>query len=117
VTAVKALTTPENAPVMHLWDSHPEAASWPPKIAEHHFTVAQALRPGLLAIIADHLAFNAPVVLEGDYVLRGLAVGFGGAVRAVVVSEDDRPARRQLRRPRTWPGPARPCRRQHLGRR
>ena len=90
VTAVKALTTPENAPIMHLWDSHPEAAGWPPeKIAEHHFTVAEALRPGLLAIIADHLAFNAPVVLEGDYVLPDLAVGFGSAVRAVVVSEDD----------------------------
>ena len=90
VTAVKALTTPESAPIMHLWDSHPEAAAWPPaKIAEHHFTVAEALRPGLLAIIADHLAFNAPVVLEGDYVLPDLAVGFGSAVRAVVVSEDD----------------------------
>lgn len=76
VTAVKALTTPENAPIMHLWDSDPEAASWAPeKVAEHHFTVAEALRPGLLAIIADHLAFNAPVVLEGDYVLPDLAVG------------------------------------------
>lgn len=90
VTAVKALTTPENAPIMHLWDSHPGAASWPPeKVAGHHFTVAEALRPGLLAIITDHLAFDAPVVLEGDYVLPDLAVGFGGAVHAVVVSEDD----------------------------
>jgi 2-phosphoglycerate kinase len=89
VTAVKALTSPEQLPALHLWD-HPGAAGWSPEeIAELHFTVADALRPGVLAVIADHLAFAAPVVIEGDYLTPDLAAGFGGAVRAIVVTEDE----------------------------
>jgi len=90
VTAVKALTTADQAPVLHFWDNHPQAAAWPPeKIAELHFTVAEAVQPGLAAVIADHVAFDAPIVLEGDYLLPDLAVGFDARVRALVVHEDD----------------------------
>ncbi|MFD7027407.1 AAA family ATPase [Streptomyces sp. NPDC059917] len=90
VTAVTALTTPRQAPALHFWNTHPEAAAWPPDaLADLHFTVAEALRPGLRAVIEDHLAFDAPVVLEGDYVLPELAAGYDGAVRAVVVQEAD----------------------------
>ena len=90
VTALKALTTPHQAPELHFWDTHPEAADWPPqRIARQHFEVADALRPGLLAVIADHIEFGAPVVIEGDYVTPDLAAGFGAAVRAVVIAEDD----------------------------
>jgi 2-phosphoglycerate kinase len=102
VTAVKALTTPEQLPAVHLWDTHPEAATWTPeKIAELHFTVADALRPAVLAVVADHLEFAAPVVIEGDYLTPDLPAGFAGfddfagldgfrgAVRVVVVTEDE----------------------------
>lgn len=75
-----------------MWNTHPEAAAWPPdKLTELHFTIAGTLRPGLRAVIEDHLAFDAPVVIEGDYVLPDLAAAYGGAVRAVVVHEADRP--------------------------
>jgi 2-phosphoglycerate kinase len=90
VTAVKALTTAEQLPLLHYWDTHPEAGSWAPgRIAELHLAVADMLRPALLAVIADHLDFRAPVVVEGDYLVPELASGFGCAVRAVIVDEPD----------------------------
>lgn len=90
VTAVKALTTADQAPILHFWDNHPEAAAWPPeKIAELHFATAEVLRPGLAAVIADHLAFDAPIVLEGDYLLPDLAADFDARVRALVIHEED----------------------------
>ena len=90
VTALKALTTPAQLPMLHLWDTDPEVQTWTPqRVAEQSIALAEALRPGFAAVIADHLEFAAPVVLEGDYLLPELATGFGGAVRAVVVSEPD----------------------------
>jgi 2-phosphoglycerate kinase len=90
VTAVKALTTPEQAPMLHLWDTDPRVREWTPaRIAEHTIAVAEALRPGFEAVIADHIEFAMPVVMEGDYLLPELVAGFGGAVRAVVVAEPD----------------------------
>jgi 2-phosphoglycerate kinase len=90
VTALQALTTPEQLPILHLWDTQPEARTWTPgRIAAHTIAVAEAMRPGFEAVIADHLEYAAPVVMEGDYLLPDLASGFGGAVRAVVISEPD----------------------------
>src|SRR5258707_8532988 len=55
VTALKALTTAKQLPLLHYWDTHPEAGGWgPEKIAELHLAVADSLRPGLEAVIADH---------------------------------------------------------------
>jgi 2-phosphoglycerate kinase len=90
VTALRALTTPQQSPVLHYWDTHPEVRSWAPeRIAELHFAVADALRPGVEAVIADHIEYGAPVVFEGDYLVPELAAGFGGAARAVVLGEPD----------------------------
>jgi 2-phosphoglycerate kinase len=90
VTALKALTTPEQSPMLHRWDAQPEAHEWPPtRIAEHTIAVAEEMRPGFEAVIADHIEFGMPVVFEGDYLLPELAAGFGDAVRAVVISEPD----------------------------
>ncbi|MFE2064554.1 AAA family ATPase [Streptomyces sp. NPDC059467] len=90
VTALQALTTPQQSPMLHYWSTHPEARSWAPeRIAELHFAVADALRPGVEAVIADHIKFGAPVVFEGDYLVPELADGFGGAARAVVLGEPD----------------------------
>ncbi|MFI5775851.1 hypothetical protein [Nocardia sp. NPDC051570] len=88
VTALHALTTPEHHPILHYWDTHPEMlAAQPERIADMHFAVADALRPGFEAIIADHVDAGAPVVFEGDYLMPDLVAGFGGAVRAVVLAE------------------------------
>ncbi|WP_424215855.1 hypothetical protein ACN20G_27275 (plasmid) [Streptomyces sp. BI20] len=90
VTAVTALTTPAQLPVLHFWDTHPEAAHWPAeRIAELHLTMAEALLPAVRAVVEDHLAFDAPVVMEGDFILPELAAEYPGAVRALVVTEDD----------------------------
>lgn len=88
--AVKAMTTPEQQPLLHYWDTHPEAGGWPPaKIAELHLSVAETLRVAHHTVVADHVEFQAPVVLEGDYLLPDLAVGFDGKVRAFVLAEPD----------------------------
>jgi 2-phosphoglycerate kinase len=90
VTALKALTTPEQQPMLHFWEKHSEFTSWPPEqIAARHFEVASALRPAYAAVIADHVEFAAPVVFEGDYLLPELAAEAGTAVRAVVLDEQD----------------------------
>ena len=90
VTGLRAMTTAEQEPALHFWDTHPEAWSWPPeRIADLHLAVCEAVRPGLRAVIADHVESAAPVVFEGDYLLPDLAEGFGGAVRAVLLAETD----------------------------
>lgn len=90
VTALQAITTPEQQPVLHFWETHPEFRSWAPEeIAARHFEVASALRPAYAAVIADHVEFAAPVVFEGDYLLPELAAEAGTAVRAVVLDEQD----------------------------
>ncbi|HEY0804804.1 MAG TPA: hypothetical protein VGD84_07060 [Pseudonocardiaceae bacterium] len=91
VTALRVITTPRDQPLLHHWDTHPEARSWSPaQIADHHLSVSDVVLPGIGAVIADHLEFAAPVVLEGDYLVPELATGFGDAVRAVVLHEPDR---------------------------
>ena len=88
VTALQAITTPEQQPMLHFWETHPEFRSWTPtRIAARHFEVADALRPAYAAVIADHVEFAAPVVFEGDYLLPELATEAGPAVRAVVLDE------------------------------
>lgn len=90
VTALQAITTPEQQPLLHFWETHPEFRSWTPeRIAARHFEVANALRPAYAAVIADHVEFAAPVVFEGDYLLPELAAEAGTAVRAVVIDEQD----------------------------
>ena len=90
VTALQAITTPEQQPALHFWEMHPQFRSWAPEqIAARHFEVASALRPAYAAVIADHVAFAVPVVFEGDYLLPELAAEAGAAVRAVVLDERD----------------------------
>jgi 2-phosphoglycerate kinase len=91
VTALHALTAPAHLPELHFWHTHPEAHSWSPeRIAEQHFRLIEALRPGMRAVVEDHIEFGAPVVFDGDYLVPDLTTGFDGAVRAVVVSEPDK---------------------------
>ena len=89
-TALKALTTPEQQPLLHYWDSHPEAGSWSPaKTADLHLAAAESVQVAYRAVVADHVESRTPVVLESDVLLPGLALGFGKRVRAFVLEESD----------------------------
>jgi 2-phosphoglycerate kinase len=67
-------TTPEQQPALHYWSTHPEAVHLPAeKIMEQGFDVRAAMKPGLEAVIANHLESRTPIVLEGDYILPALA--------------------------------------------
>jgi len=90
VTALKTLTLPADMPTLHRWDTDPAARSMSADdIAELHLQVADEIAPGIRAVIADHLEFDAPVVLEGDYLVPELVSEFGDAVRGVVLHEPD----------------------------
>lgn len=89
VTALLALTTPATHPALHRWRSDPDAATWDPdRIVAHTLAVSAELAAGFRAVIADHLQYRAPAVLEGDYLTPDLVAGLEGA-RAVVISEPD----------------------------
>ena len=50
VTALQAITTPEQQPILHFWETQPQFRSWAPeRIAARHFEVAGALRPAYAA--------------------------------------------------------------------
>ncbi|EYT81165.1 hypothetical protein CF54_21115 [Streptomyces sp. Tu 6176] len=51
-------------------------------MVERQIAVAGALAPAVEAVVANHVDTDTPVVVEGDYVLPGLARP-GGLVRAV----------------------------------
>lgn len=97
VQIMKAMTTPEQQPVLHYWDTNPEARQLSPQeIVDLTVAVGEVMQPGLEAVIANHLLNSAPVVLDGDYILPSLAAkpSFAdlpnvGQVRAVFLHEPD----------------------------
>ncbi|MGA4837763.1 hypothetical protein [Streptomyces sp. G45] len=101
VEALLAVTRPEHLPEVHIWRTHPEAAyEAPDSVVRRQIAIARALAPAVEAVVANHVDTETPVIIEGDYVLPGLALakgtegtggpeGTGGLVRAVVVHEDD----------------------------
>ena len=89
VTALTAMTSQATHPWLHRWQTDPACRDWSPdEIVAHSIAVADQLAPAFRAVLADHLEYRAPVVIEGDYLLPDLAVGLVG-VRAVVISEPD----------------------------
>jgi 2-phosphoglycerate kinase len=72
--ALMQMTTPEQQPLLHYWDTHPEAYEWPAeKILEHFLSVCEQTAPAYVAVIANHLESDVPLILEGDYLLPSLA--------------------------------------------
>jgi hypothetical protein len=56
VTALKASTTPDQMPILHLWDNQPDARERAPaRVADLTIKVAEELRRGYEAVIADHV--------------------------------------------------------------
>lgn len=94
---MKVMTTPEQQPVLHYWDTHPEAAQLPPKeIVKLTVAVGEVMLPALEAVIVNHLLSFTPVVLDGDYLLPALAaqthfsgIPNAGQVRAIFMHEPD----------------------------
>lgn len=97
VEAVKAMTTPDQQPTLHYWDTHPEAMSWAPQqVVDLTQAVCDRLHPAAEAVVANHLDAGVPLVLEGDYLLPRLVtqVRFGvipaaARVRGVFLFEPD----------------------------
>jgi 2-phosphoglycerate kinase len=97
VIAVQRMTTPGQQPMVHYWDTHPDADSLPAsRLVELQIAVAEALRPALDAVIGNHLQTDTPVVIEGDYLLPSLAAQgsfaghpANGRVRSVFLHEPD----------------------------
>jgi 2-phosphoglycerate kinase len=97
VEALMAMTTPEAQPALHYWSTHPEAAHLPAgDILRLHLAVAAALGPALAAVVANHLATDTPVIVEGDYLVPGFAaedayagLAANGRVASVFLVEPD----------------------------
>ena len=89
VVILKQMTTPEQQPILHYWDTHAEGMEWTAeKIVELTISVIQVMAPGIEAVIDNHLEGNAPVLLEGDYLLPSL-VQHDKRVRGVFLYEPD----------------------------
>jgi 2-phosphoglycerate kinase len=95
--ALMRMTTPEQQPVLHYWQTHPEAQQLPAEeILQLHLATCHALAPAYEAVIANHLESDVPLVLEGDYILPALAAqtefgGFpnNGRVRGLFLHEEE----------------------------
>lgn len=89
-TAVKAMTTPEQQPVLHYWAQHAQTEEWTAqRILELTISVADALAQAVEAVVAAHLDYGPPVIMEGDYLLPALAARLGERVRMAFIHEPD----------------------------
>jgi 2-phosphoglycerate kinase len=95
---LRCMTTPEQLPRLHFWDTQPDAAQRldEAQLLAHIQAVGRELAPALEAVIANHLTDGPSLVLEGDFILPELAartdfagVSADGRVRAVLLYEDD----------------------------
>jgi 2-phosphoglycerate kinase len=97
---IEAMTTPAQQPTLHYWATHPEARELSPEeIVQLHVSVGRVMAPAVHAVMADHVEFRDPLLLEGDYLLPELLAPEGTRpkhlrrVRAVFVDE---PEQRQI---------------------
>jgi 2-phosphoglycerate kinase len=100
-TTIEAMTTPEQQPTLHYWATHPEARELSPEeIVQLHVSVGRVMAPAVHAVMADHVEFRDPLLLEGDYLPARAARAGGDApehlrrVRAVFVDEPEQQADR-----------------------
>jgi 2-phosphoglycerate kinase len=94
---LERMTTPEQQPAVHFWATHPDPGSLTAEeILGQGLELRRTMAIGLAAVIANHLAEQTPVVLEGDFIDPELAarVRFDdepndGRVRSVFLYEPD----------------------------
>ncbi|MBX3083917.1 MAG: hypothetical protein KF716_19940 [Anaerolineae bacterium] len=71
---LKRLTTPEQFPALHYWDTHPDAYLMPPEeMIKIGIAICHEMLPALEAVIDNHIESNVPIVLEGDFLLPALS--------------------------------------------
>jgi 2-phosphoglycerate kinase len=94
---LERMTTPTEQPVLHYWNTHPEAAQRSPEeIVKHAIAIGHVMAPALEAVIANHLDSQAPAVLEGDFILPVAATPFSESpVRALFLYEESEEQLRQ----------------------
>ncbi|MBM7784133.1 hypothetical protein [Tenggerimyces flavus] len=90
-TAVQAMTTPEQQPILHHWSAHAESREWTAEeIFDLTLAAAEALSPAVEAVVQSHLNHGPPVIMEGDYLLPALAGRIRSPrVRVVFLYEPD----------------------------
>ena len=95
---LKRLTTPEQQPALHFFRLHAAEVLRmdDEQMLAHILDASEAMSAAMELVIGNHLASNAPVVLEGDFLLPSLAVRpaydgipADGRVRAVFLYEED----------------------------
>ncbi len=97
VAVLQRLSTPEQLPALHFWESHPNPGSLSAgDIQQQGTEIACVMMSALEAVIENHLQEGTPTVVEGDFIHPALAgrSTFGeqpnnGRVRAVFLLEDD----------------------------
>lgn len=96
-TVLQHMTTPEQFPALHFWDTHPDPRSLAPEVIfEQGKAIACELHPALELVIANHLETDRPAVLDGDFLTPALMVQAAyagcenaGRVCGIVVDEPD----------------------------
>jgi 2-phosphoglycerate kinase len=96
-TLLERMTTPEQLPALHFWSTHPDPGSLSAHdIHTQGLEILEVMRPGLEAVIDDHLEDQAPVLLEGDFIHPALlspeqlaARGWAGRVGGLFVIEPE----------------------------
>jgi 2-phosphoglycerate kinase len=69
-TAVTTMTTPEQQPLLHHWQTSPAAASMSAEeIVDLHVSVSRLLVPVVRTVCEQHAEDGSPVILEGDYLV------------------------------------------------
>ncbi len=87
---LQKMTTPEQQPALHFWNTHPNPMSLSPEeIFEQAVEIGRVMTPALEAVIENHIEEDQPIVLEGDFILPGLGSQFKEHVRAVFIYEPD----------------------------
>ncbi|MEM7535580.1 MAG: hypothetical protein AAF639_25615 [Chloroflexota bacterium] len=70
---LETLTTPEQMPLVHYWQTKPESVQLSAEdILEHQIAIGRLMLPALKAVIANHIETQTPVVLDGDFILPAL---------------------------------------------
>jgi 2-phosphoglycerate kinase len=81
---LERMTTPAEQPVLHYWHTHPEAANQTAEeMVKQLIAIGQVMAPALEAVITNHLESNAPIVLEGDFILPTVAASSAFATSPV----------------------------------
>jgi 2-phosphoglycerate kinase len=87
---LEKMTTPEQQPALHFWNTHPNPTSLSPtEIYEQGIEIGQIMMPALRAVIENHIEFRQPFVLEGGFILPALAAEYGEQVRGIFIYESD----------------------------